>query len=223
MSQTAYYTYLLRCGDGSLYTGITTDLARRFAEHAGRGGRGAKYTASHSPLRLEAAWKSPDRAEALRLELGIKALTKPAKERLITGEAPRGLDLSPHTTIPIAHDGGIIMLFICYPRCTTCQKARALLDERGAAHRFRDIKLDRPTEAELRAWHGESGLPLKRFFNTSGQQYKAQGLAQKLPSMTEDEQFALLASDGMLVKRPILVGDDFVLVGFKRAEWEARL
>ena len=115
------------------------------------------------------------------------------------------------------------MLFVCYPKCSTCQKARAFLDAKGVKYDLRDIKLDHPTEADLRAWQARSGLPLKRFFNTSGLQYKALELSKKLPAMTEDEQFALLATDGMLVKRPILVGDDFVLVGFKQPEWEARL
>lgn len=112
------------------------------------------------------------------------------------------------------------MLFVCYPKCTTCQKARKWLQEQGIAFEERDIKLDRPSEAELRAWHRISGLPLKRFFNTSGLQYKALGLKDKLPGMTEEEQYALLATDGMLVKRPLLVGEDFVLPGFKKAEWE---
>ena len=115
------------------------------------------------------------------------------------------------------------MLFVCYPKCSTCQKAKAWLQERGVAFDERDIKQDNPTEQELRAWHEKSGLPLKRFFNTSGLQYKALGLKDKLPAMTEDEQYALLATDGMLVKRPLLVGNDFVLVGFKEAEWESRL
>ncbi|OPY62220.1 MAG: Regulatory protein MgsR [Pelotomaculum sp. PtaU1.Bin065] len=115
------------------------------------------------------------------------------------------------------------MLFICYPKCTTCQKARVWLDKTGSPYTFRDIKLDNPSEAELRKWHAISGLPLKRFFNTSGLQYKALALRDKLPTMSEDEQFKLLAADGMLVKRPILVGDGFVLVGFKQDEWEARL
>lgn len=115
------------------------------------------------------------------------------------------------------------MLFVCYPKCTTCQKARAFLDAKGAAYGLRDIKADNPTEAELRAWHQKSGLPLKRFFNTSGLQYKALALSKRLPAMTEDEQFALLATDGMLVKRPILAGVGFVLVGFKPDEWEAKL
>lgn len=115
------------------------------------------------------------------------------------------------------------MLFVCYPKCTTCQKAQKWLDETGAAYTVRNIKEDNPTRAELEQWHQRSGLPLKRFFNTSGLQYKALALKDKLPGMSEDEQFAMLATDGMLVKRPILVGEDFVLVGFREAEWAARL
>lgn len=115
------------------------------------------------------------------------------------------------------------MLFICYPKCTTCQKAAKWLEEQGIAAEVRDIKQDNPTEEELRSWHKMSGLPLKRFFNTSGLQYKALGLKDKLPQMSEDEQFALLATDGMLVKRPLLVGDDFALTGFKQTEWEEKL
>ena len=97
------------------------------------------------------------------------------------------------------------MLFICYPKCTTCQKARAFLDAKGLAYDVRDIKLDNPTVEELRSWHQRSGLPLKRFFNTSGQLYRAMELTKKLPDMSEDEQYRLLATDGMLVKRPLLV------------------
>ena len=104
------------------------------------------------------------------------------------------------------------MLFVCYPKCSTCQKAKAWLQERGVAFDERDIKQDNPTEQELRAWHEKSGLPLKRFFNTSGLQYKALGLKDKLPAMTEDEQYALLATDGMLVKRPLLIGEDLSLI-----------
>ena len=115
------------------------------------------------------------------------------------------------------------MLFVCYPKCTTCQKAAKWLEEQGVAVEVRDIKQDNPTEQELRAWHKMSGLPLKRFFNTSGLQYKALGLKDKLPQMSEDEQFALLATDGMLVKRPLLIGEDFALPGFKQAEWEEKL
>ena len=111
------------------------------------------------------------------------------------------------------------MLFICYPKCSTCKKAEAWLDENGLAHDTRDIKLDRPAEAELRAWHERSGLPLRRFFNTSGLLYKELGLKDRLPGMTEGEMYALLATDGMLVKRPILVTEDRVLVGFREAEW----
>ena len=115
------------------------------------------------------------------------------------------------------------MLFVCYPKCTTCQKAQKWLEEKGVEYQFRDIKQEKPTEQELRQWHAMSGLPLKRFFTTSGLQYKALGLKDKLPSMSEDEQFALLATDGMLVKRPLLVGADFALPGFKPAEWQERL
>ena len=115
------------------------------------------------------------------------------------------------------------MLFVCYPKCSTCQKAKAWLQERGVAFDERDIKQDNPTEQELRAWHEKSGLPLKRFFNTSGLQYKALGLKDKLPAMTEDEQYVLLATDGMLVKRPLLIGEDFALPGFKVEEWEEKL
>ena len=115
------------------------------------------------------------------------------------------------------------MLFVCYPKCTTCQKALAWLDAHGLSYEIRNIKEQNPTEEELRAWHTKSGLPLRRFFNTSGLSYKALGLKEKLPNMTEEEQLALLAGDGMLIKRPLLVGDDFVLTGFRQAEWEARL
>ena len=115
------------------------------------------------------------------------------------------------------------MLFLCYPKCTTCQKAKAWLDSRTTPYTLRGIKLDNPTAEELRQWWQASGLPLKRFFNTSGLQYKALGLKEKLPAMSEEEQLNLLATDGMLVKRPILVGDGFVLVGFRQAEWEEAL
>ena len=115
------------------------------------------------------------------------------------------------------------MLFLCYPKCTPCQKARAYLDANGIAYEFRDIKLENPTLEELTTWWKASGLPLKKFFNTSGLQYKALNLKDKLPAMSEEEQLALLATDGMLVKRPILVGDGFVLTGFRQAEWDEKL
>ena len=115
------------------------------------------------------------------------------------------------------------MLFLCYPKCSTCQKAKAWLDERGVSYDLRDIKLNNPTQEELTAWYQKSGLPLKKFFNTSGLQYKALGLKDKLPTMSEAEQLALLATDGMLVKRPLLIDEDFVLTGFRPAEWEAKL
>ena len=115
------------------------------------------------------------------------------------------------------------MLFLCYPKCTTCQRAKAFLDSRGAAYDLRDIKLENPTADELRELWKKSGLPLKKFYNTSGLQYKALGLKDKLPEMDEEAQLSLLATDGMLVKRPILAGEDFVLVGFRQAEWEEAL
>lgn len=115
------------------------------------------------------------------------------------------------------------MLFIQYPKCTTCQKAKKWLEDNNIEFTDRHIKDQNPTFDELKQWHQMSGLPLKRFFNTSGMLYKSMNLKDRLPSMTEDEQLKLLASDGMLVKRPILVGDGFVLVGFKPEEWEAKL
>ena len=115
------------------------------------------------------------------------------------------------------------MLFLCYPKCSTCQKAKAWLEERSISYDLRDIKQNNPTAEELTAWYQKSGLPLKKFFNTSGLQYKALGLKEKLPAMSEAEQLALLATDGMLVKRPILVGEDFVRTGFRQAEWETAL
>ena len=115
------------------------------------------------------------------------------------------------------------MLFLCYPKCTTCQKAKAWLEEQGIAYEMRDIKQENPTAEELWLWWQASGLPLKKFFNTSGLQYKALGLKDKLPAMTEEEQIALMATDGMLVKRPILVDDGLVLVGFRQKDWEEKL
>ena len=109
--------------------------------------------------------------------------------------------------------------FICYPKCTTCQKARKWLDDNKIEYEFRDIKLDNPTLDELTEWYKKSGLPLKKFFNTSGLLYKSLDLKNKISTMSEDEMLKLLASDGMLVKRPLLVGEDFVFVGFKEANW----
>ena len=112
------------------------------------------------------------------------------------------------------------MVFLCYPKCTTCKKAQAFLEKTGAVFSVRDIKEDRPTYEELKRWHVQSGLPLKRFFNTSGQKYRALGLKDRLPQMSEKEMLQLLATDGMLVKRPMLLKDDAVLVGFRQPEWE---
>ena len=112
------------------------------------------------------------------------------------------------------------MLFLQYPPCSTCQKAKKWLDEQGIAYDDRHIKNENPTFEELKAWHSASGLPLKRFFNTSGLLYKSLALKEKLPTMTEEEQLRLLATDGMLVKRPILITDgEQVLVGFREQDW----
>ena len=115
------------------------------------------------------------------------------------------------------------MKFIYYPKCTTCQKARKWLDENNIEYEFRDIKTENPSLEELSAWYKLSGLPLRKFFNTSGLLYKSMELKTKLPNMTDGEMLALLATDGMLVKRPLAVDDDLVLVGFKEAEWVEKL
>ena len=110
--------------------------------------------------------------------------------------------------------------FICYPKCTTCQRAQKWLDSQGVSYELRDIKLDNPSLAELTEWYNKSGLPLRKFFNTSGLLYKSLDLKNKLPEMNEAEMLSLLATDGMLVKRPIVVTEDAVLVGFKESDWE---
>lgn len=115
------------------------------------------------------------------------------------------------------------MTFVCYSKCTTCQKAKKWLDENCVSYDLRDIKTENPTYDELASWHELSGLPLKKFFNTSGLLYKSLELKNKLPDMSEEEMLRLLSTDGMLVKRPILIGDDFVLVGFKETDWADRL
>ena len=115
------------------------------------------------------------------------------------------------------------MLFVCYPKCSTCMKAKKWLEEKGMEYELRDIKTENPTAEELKDWHRKSGLPLKRFFNTSGNLYKEMKLKDRLPEMSEEEQFALLATDGMLVKRPILVDGEKVLVGFREKECEEKL
>ena len=115
------------------------------------------------------------------------------------------------------------MQFICYPKCSTCRKAQAWLDEREIPYELRLILEENPSTEDLKAWQTRSGLPLKRFFNTSGLKYKALNLKERLPEMSEEEQLELLSSDGMLVKRPLLISEDFVLVGFREAEYEEKL
>ena len=119
--------------------------------------------------------------------------------------------------------GDTNMLFLEYPKCSTCQKAKKWLDDHGIAYEDRHIKEQNPSAEELKAWHEKSGFPLKKFFNTSGMLYKEMQLKDKLPQMSEEEQYALLATDGMLVKRPVLVGDGFVLTGFKESTWAEAL
>lgn len=120
--------------------------------------------------------------------------------------------------------GGFYMLqFICYPKCTTCQRAKQWLDTHKIEYDLRDIKLDKPSLEELTNWYQQSGLPLRKFFNTSGLLYKSLELKNKLPNMTETEMLKLLATDGMLVKRPLLVSDKFILIGFKDSQWQANL
>lgn len=113
--------------------------------------------------------------------------------------------------------------YICYPQCTTCQKVKKWLDDNKIEYKLRDIKEDNPSLEELTDWYKMSGLPLKKFFNTSGLLYKSMELKDKLPTMPEEEQLKLLATDGMLVKRPLVIGEDFVLVGFKESEWSEKL
>ena len=115
------------------------------------------------------------------------------------------------------------MLFVCYPRCSTCKKAQKWLDEKGISYTLRDIKEENPSYDELKTWYERSGLDIKRFFNTSGLLYKSMALKNKLPSMSTEEKLTLLSTDGMLVKRPILVADKAVLVGFKEQEWAEKL
>lgn len=115
------------------------------------------------------------------------------------------------------------MIFLCYAKCTTCQKAKKWLEEKQIAFEERPIKEQNPTAAELRAWQQKSGLPLRKFFNTSGIKYREMELTKKLPDMSEEDMLALLASDGMLVKRPLLIADDQVLVGFREADWQQAL
>lgn len=115
------------------------------------------------------------------------------------------------------------MLLLCYSKCSTCKKSKKWLDDHGISYEDREIKTENPTVEELKSWHEASGLPLKRFFNTSGTLYKDMKLKDKLPAMSEEEQYQLLATDGMLVKRPLVINGQTVLAGFKEAEWEKAL
>ena len=116
-----------------------------------------------------------------------------------------------------------MITFICYPKCTTCQRAQKWLDDNNIKYELRNIKENNPSLEELSVWHRTSGLPLKKFFNTSGLLYKSMELKDKLPEMSDEEKLGLLATDGMLVKRPLVIGNGFVLVGFKEDEWREKL
>ena len=217
-----YFVYILRCAGDVLYTGVTTDFSRRLREHrAGTASHGARFTAAHRPENFAALWLAPDRSSAQKLEYAIKRLSRSKKLTLI--EKNEGLDLSPYFRITLNDKGEPLMTFICYPKCSTCKKAQAWLEEKGIAFSVRDIKAQNPTKDELRSLWEMSGLPLRKFFNTSGMLYREMGLASKLDEMSDDEKLTLLATDGMLVKRPILVGADFALVGFREKEWAEKL
>ena len=143
------------------------------------------------------------------------------RDLLVHDQWVRPLDPYGHRFIvAIRENVGPKMLFVCYPKCSTCGKVRKWLEENSISYEERDIKTENPTEEELKTWHRQSGLPLKRFFNTSGMIYRQMNLKDKLPTMSEEEQYQLLATDGMLVKRPILVDGQKVLVGFRQKEWE---
>ncbi len=116
-----------------------------------------------------------------------------------------------------------MITFICYPKCTTCKKAQAWLEDNGIEYTLRHIKEENPTADELKEWQAKSGLPIRKFFNTSGLLYKSMELKTKLPTMSEDEMISLLSTDGMLVKRPLLITEDTVLVGFKETQWAEAL
>jgi len=128
-----------------------------------------------------------------------------------------------YASIKAENRGGNRMLFIEYPKCSTCQRAKKWLEGNGIVFEDRHIVEDNPTAEELAQWYGRSGLPLKKFFNTSGMKYKELGLKDKLPEMSEKEQIALLATDGMLVKRPLIIADDIILTGFREKEWIDKL
>lgn len=201
-----YYVYILLCADKTLYTGYTSDLTHRLGAH--NRGKGAKYTRSRLPVTL-LYWESlPTRSEALRREAAIKRLTRAQKLSLI------------ETGPSIKEEKNVSVLFIEYPKCSTCQKAKRWLTDNAIPFSDRHIVEQNPTADELREWVSRSGLPLKKFFNTSGNKYKELGLKDRLPQMSEEEQLELLATDGMLVKRPLIIGEKQILVGFKPAEWE---
>ena len=216
-----YYVYLLRCEDESLYVGITTSLPRRLAQLGGLQPGGAKYTRAHRPVGYAAAFLAPSRAAASQLEARLKRLSHRQRQLLSQGADS---DIPPEfRRLIIDQTGRILMQFLCHPGCSTCKKAREFLEQNGISFVLRDIRTENPTAVELAQWHRQSGLPLRRFFNTSGQLYRELALKDKLPALSEEQQLALLAQDGMLVRRPILAAEEFVLIGFRENEWKSAL
>lgn len=209
--QRGNYVYILRCADGTLYTGWTTDPERRTAAH--NAGKGAKYTKARRPVELVYIEEHDDKIEAQRREYEIKQFSRAEKEELIRKQNGRK---SPKRR-------RIMTKVYCYSKCSTCKKALKWLDDKKIEYKLIDIKEKNPDEKTLRSIHKKSGMPLRKFFNTSGQLYRQMELSKKLPDMSEDEMFALLASDGMLVKRPLVISGNRVLTGFREADWEATL
>ncbi len=208
-----FYTYILLCADGTCYSGYTASITER--EKAHNSGKGAKYTRSRLPARMIYFEEFESKGEALKREAVLKKLSHKQKMQLAENfkwQLPKN-DNSVNKEVKL-------MLFICYPKCTTCQKAKKWLDENRVPYAERNIAEENPTYDELLTWYQRSGLPLKRFFNTSGLKYRELGLKNRLSEMSEEEQLKLLASDGMLVKRPLLVSEGIAVPGFKEEEWK---
>lgn len=215
-SEQMFYAYIMLCADQTCYSGYTASIAER--EKAHNSGRGAKYTRSRLPAKIIYFEEFESKSEALRREAALKKMSHKQKMQLAENF---GLLKAPTNNTKNNKDKGFkSMLFIYYPKCTTCQKAKKWLDEKGILYAERNILEDNPTYDELLTWFQRSKLPLKRFFNTSGLKYRELGLKSRLAEMSEEEQLKLLASDGMLVKRPLLVSEGIALPGFKEDEWK---
>lgn len=207
-----FYAYILLCADGTCYSGYTTNISAR--EKAHNSGKGAKYTRSRRPVKVIYYEEFDNKSEALKREAALKKLSHKQKMRLA-----ENFEIRKQNNSNTNEEAGL-MLFIYYPKCTTCQKAKKWLDENRVLYAERNIVDENPGYDELLTWYRKSGLTLKRFFNTSGLKYRELGLKNKLSEMTEEEQLKLLASDGMLVKRPLLVSEGIAVPGFKEEEWK---